>query len=119
LFAPVDVVLSMTDVVQPDLVFVRRERLNIIIKKNIVAAPGLIVEILSTRTEAIDRSKKKELYEQHSVKEYWLVEPEKRQIECFSLEEQTLVRKIIAQRNDTLTSFLLAGFSFEAGEIFP
>lgn len=45
----------MTDVVQPDLVFVAKERLNIITKRNIVDAPDLVVEILSESSETIDR----------------------------------------------------------------
>src|SRR5690554_2681848 len=62
LFSPVDVVLSMTDVVQPDIVFVAKERLNIIAEKNIVEAPDLVVEILSEHTGKIDRTKKMKLY---------------------------------------------------------
>jgi Uma2 family endonuclease len=119
LFAPVDVVLSMTDVVQPDLVFVAANRRNIITKKNIVAAPDLVVEILSEYTETIDRKEKKVLYEHHGVKEYWLIAPGERRIEQYSLEKQTLIQNTIAERDDSLFSSLLDGFSFEVKGIFP
>lgn len=85
-YAPVDVVLSMTDVVQPDIVFISSKRLNIITKKNIVEAPDLVVEILSEHTESIDRKKKKALYELHGVKEYRIADPHTRTLEIFTLE---------------------------------
>ncbi|MEW6227092.1 MAG: Uma2 family endonuclease, partial [Bacillota bacterium] len=45
--APLDVVLSEYDVVQPDLLYVSRDRLSIIKEANIWGAPDLVVEILS------------------------------------------------------------------------
>lgn len=49
----------MKDVVQPDLMYISSERLNIIADNNIVEAPDLVVEILSEATETIDRTRKK------------------------------------------------------------
>lgn len=71
----------MTDVVQPDLVFVSKKREKIITRKNIVEAPDLVVEIISEHTEAIDRNRKKTLYERYQVQEYWIVDPTEKQIE--------------------------------------
>jgi Uma2 family endonuclease len=50
-YAPVDVVLSMTNILQPDIVFVSSGRKHIIAKKNIVDAPDLVVEIILESTE--------------------------------------------------------------------
>jgi len=58
LMAPFDVVLSPTDVVQPDLLFVAAGRASIIGEKFISAAPDLVVEILSPSTEDRDRTVK-------------------------------------------------------------
>ena len=44
---PTDVVLSDTIVVQPDLLFISKERAHIITEQNIQGAPDLVVEILS------------------------------------------------------------------------
>jgi len=118
LFAPVDVVLSMTDVVQPDLVFVAKDRLNIITKKNIVDAPDLVVEILSEHTETIDRQKKMFLYEKHGVKEYWIVDPIKKMIEQFVLEEKTLQSHAKLKDIQKLSSIIIDDFSFPVSEIF-
>ena len=48
--APFDVVLSDTDVVQPDLLFVSNERAHIITDENVQGAPDLVIEILSPST---------------------------------------------------------------------
>jgi len=44
-------------------------------------APDLIVEILSARSDYLDRKVKVELYEGYGVKEYWLVDPERKEVE--------------------------------------
>ena len=49
-FAPFDVVLSDTDTVQPDLLFVSKERLHIITPDNVQGAPDLVAEIRSPST---------------------------------------------------------------------
>lgn len=116
--APVDVVLSMTDVVQPDLVYVSRERLNIITKKNIVDAPDLVVEVLSDNTETIDRQKKRVLYEKHGVKEYWIVDPSEKTIEQHILKENSFQIKATIRGNQSLTSMVIEKFTLTADDVF-
>ncbi len=75
-FAPCDVVLSDTDVVQPDLLFVSRERAHLLIGgDNVRGAPDPVVEILSPATADRDRGYKRALYAKHGAAEYWLVDP--------------------------------------------
>jgi Uma2 family endonuclease len=71
--APVDVVLSENDVVQPD-VFVVCDPAKIT-DKNIQGAPDLVVEVLSPRTAAKDLREKKALYQRAGVLEYVVVDP--------------------------------------------
>ena len=70
--APFDVLLSEPDggvsVVQPDLIFVSKERMGIITPANIQGAPDLLVEILSLSTRRLDMTTKLELYARHGVK---------------------------------------------------
>ncbi|MES3629219.1 MAG: Uma2 family endonuclease, partial [Longimonas sp.] len=73
LFAPIDVKLSDTNVVQPDLVFVAKERLDVIGEQVIDGAPDLVMEVLSPSTAHHDLTTKKRLYEMHGVQEYWVV----------------------------------------------
>jgi len=57
-----------------------------IIKRNaIFGAPDLVVEVLSPRTEKRDRGYKKNVYEAAGVKEYWLVDVDKRTVEIYEL----------------------------------
>ena len=81
--APTDVVLNEYNVVQPDILFIARDRLDIITEKNISGAPDLIVEILSPSTAYYALLEKKELYEKFGVKEYWIVDPKKQRVEVF------------------------------------
>ena len=73
--APLDVVLSETNVVQPDLLFVSHERADILTEANVQGAPDLVVEILSPSTTSRDWRIKLDLYAQHGVREYWVVDP--------------------------------------------
>jgi len=116
--APVDVILSMTDIVQPDLVFVARERLNIITKMNIVEAPDLVVEILSEHTETIDRQKKLALYEKHGVKEYWIVDPQGKAIDQFLLKENSFQLQTTVSGTQKLSSVVLEKLVLTADDIF-
>ncbi len=59
--APIGVVLSDTDVVEPDVLFVSQDRQEIIGDRAIEAAPDLVVEILSPSTRRTDEIRKRHL----------------------------------------------------------
>ena len=74
--SPFDVVFSFHDVVEPDLVFVAPDQLDILTAQNIQGTPALVIEILSPSTRKRDQEIKRLLYERTGVREYWLVDPE-------------------------------------------
>jgi Uma2 family endonuclease len=80
LVAPVDVHLADHSVVQPDVLYVSRERRSIV-KARIEGAPDLVVEVASPGTSRRDRGEKLRLYAESGVREYWLVDPAGRQID--------------------------------------
>ncbi len=86
--APMDVLLSRVDIVQPDIVVILESNASIITEKNIQGAPDLVVEILSPSTSARDRTLKKALYERVGVREYWIVDLERKRIEQFVLNAE-------------------------------
>lgn len=86
LFAPLDVILSDTAIVQPDLVYLASDRLSAISRRGIEGPPALAVEILSPSTTAIDRDIKHRLYARHGVPYFWLVDPDARVIEAYCRE---------------------------------
>jgi Uma2 family endonuclease len=83
--APVDVILSDTTIVQPDLVFVARDRRERVSARGIEGAPTLVVEIVSPSTAQTDRHTKRELYARFGVPCYWIVDPDARAIELYGL----------------------------------
>jgi Uma2 family endonuclease len=85
--APIDVQFTDHDVVEPDLIVVLAEN-DIITESRIQGSPDLVVEILSPSTKKSDEGLKKQLYEQHSVAEYWIVDPDKKSIRQFLLNER-------------------------------
>ena len=84
-YAPTDVVFSDTDIAQPDLLYISKERGEIITEPNIQGAPDLIVEIKSPSTKKLDTQLKRRLYARYRVREYWLVDPEDKTVEVFVL----------------------------------
>ncbi|MBF0492903.1 MAG: Uma2 family endonuclease [Deltaproteobacteria bacterium] len=117
-FAPVDVVFSEEDVVQPDLIFISKARLGIITEKNVSGAPELVVEILSPSTRDWDRSIKKRLYEKFGVQEYWIVDPEGQSLEILSLTEEGFQTFRCFQKNARATSPYFKELSFSVEQLF-
>ena len=117
-FAPTDVVLSDTDVVQPDLLFISRERSGIITPANIQGAPDLIIEIRSDSTAERDETVKRRLYAERGVKEYWLVDPEAATTTVLLLEKDSYQQVGFYRQGQDLTSPTLPGFTVNLNEIF-
>jgi Uma2 family endonuclease len=73
--APMDVFMG-DNVVQPDLLFISAERLNIIEGGKIKGAPDVVFEIISPSNAYSDTKIKFDIYERFCVKEYFIVYPE-------------------------------------------
>jgi Uma2 family endonuclease len=87
--SPIDVVLDegAALVVQPDLLFIARDRLSIV-RSRIWGAPDLVVEVFSPRTATRDRTIKLGWYRRYGVRECWLVDPTRRRVEVHEFTEQ-------------------------------
>jgi len=73
--APITVVLADTTVVEPDIVYIAKERLSIVSARGTIdGAPTLAVEILSPSTARNDRGTKRQLFERYGVLYYWIVD---------------------------------------------
>lgn len=115
--APLDMVLTNTRATQPDVVFISNERLDII-KERLVGAADLVAEVISPTSRRRDRIDKRDLYEQHGVKEYWLIDPEAATVEVLHLTrgEFQLVGRWHA--GETAESRLLKGFRAKVSDLF-
>jgi len=118
--APIDVRLGkFADPVQPDILFIRQERLGIIKGGWIEGAPDWIVEILSPSNWLDDRRTKYRLYARAGVGEYWIVDPDQRQVEVFVLRhgDYALVGRF--GPGERAHSEVLAGFQIDVDEMCP
>jgi Uma2 family endonuclease len=73
--APLDVVFSGLDVVEPDILYISHERAGVLTDQHVRGAPDLVVEILSPGTRKTDEITKRKLYERSGVREYWVIDP--------------------------------------------
>ena len=118
-YAPCDVVLSNTDVVQPDLLFVSREREHLLSGgENVQGAPDLVIEILSPSTADKDQGVKHELYGRHGVTEYWLVDPIAETVSIHRQRGGVLAATHTFGRGQTLRSPLLASLELQLDDVF-
>jgi Uma2 family endonuclease len=85
--APFGVVLDDGNGVQPDVVYVSRERQEVLTERGVKGAPDLVVEILSRSTEKRDRGIKMKSYAAAGVLHYWIVDPRARTLEAYRLTE--------------------------------
>jgi Uma2 family endonuclease len=118
--APIDVRLSeLANPVQPDILFICRDRLDIIRKDWIEGAPDLIVEVLSPSNWIDDRRTKYRVYALAGVREYWIVDPDKRQIEVFALRGSDY--EILGRfgPGEQAGSEVLSGFEISVDEVCP
>jgi Uncharacterized protein conserved in cyanobacteria len=99
-FAPLDVILSDTNAVQPDAMMIRRSRKSIVTSRGVEGPPDLVAEVLSPGSRKKDRLKKMAVYEKHGVPEYWIVDPETRTLEQYRLNglERLETDRIVRRR---------------------
>lgn len=112
------VIFSDFSGVIPDVIYISNERQKeIATGARVSGAPDLIIEILSpgAENERRDRHAKRQLYRKYGVKEYWIVDPEKRAIQVYRTSKLRLVATLGLR--DEITTPLLPGFSCKVKEI--
>ena len=72
--SPMDVILSDDTILQPDLLYIAKDRRGIV-GERVMGAPDLVIEILSPGSDKRDRTEKLDLYTKYGVAEYWIVSP--------------------------------------------
>jgi Uma2 family endonuclease len=109
--APLDVVFSEYDVVEPDILYVSRARASVMTEKNIQGAPDLVVEVLSPSTAQIDRTTKLKLYGRYGVAEYWVIDSMACSVEVYRLVPGGFELAAQLDSSQSLTSPLFPGLS--------
>lgn len=113
----------ISTIVQPDISVICD--ISRITGKGCVGAPDLVMEILSPYTSVRDLNIKFKLYEKSLVKEYWVIDPGNEYIRIFLLSDEgkygegTLYSMYdLSDRDTTVPSDLLKGFSVDLKELF-
>ena len=120
-FAPFDVIFSMFDIVEPDLLYMSNERAQrVLTDANVKGTPELVIEIGSEGTRKRDETIKRRLYERSGVSEYWVVDPEIDVVRVYRRGTGAFKRPIElrAEDNEVLTTPLLPGLSLPLARIF-
>ena len=116
-FAPLDVILSEHDVLEPDLLFVLNEHRDIL-QDWVRGAPDLVIEILSPTTESRDRGIKLKAYARYGIGEYWIVDPTAQAVEVYRLTAEGFHLATTGAKGQTVETPLLPGFSLTVDSIF-
>lgn len=97
-------------VYRPEVIFVRSDRLSAMTEK-IVGPPDLVVEVISRGSRRIDSVTKKADYERFGVMEYWLIDPQNRQITFFRMRDGRWT--VVQPQGDTFMSEAVPGFRLD------
>ncbi|QQK78936.1 Uma2 family endonuclease [Salicibibacter cibi] len=85
--APMDVHLDEDNVLQPDVIYISNENMDIVHGQKIEGPPDLVVEILSPRSGKHDKIRKKAVYEHFGIPEFWVVDPPHETVDQFVLDK--------------------------------
>jgi Uma2 family endonuclease len=118
LAAPIGVYFSNLDTFQPDLLFIAAQHREIIGAKVIESAPDMIIEILSPSNTRRDLNRKMEVYERSGVREYWIVDPRKKSVDCFTNVEGKFKLDAHVDIDGVIRSSIIEGFEVAARTIF-
>lgn len=116
--APSDVEFDKGNIYQPDVFFIRNERLGMVDKHGAKGAPDLVVEVISGSTGRLDLGPKKMIYAAKGVVEFWAVLPRTLEIEIYRFHESADAPIAIMRSGETVTTSLLPGFELAVAEIF-
>jgi Uma2 family endonuclease len=114
--APIDVILTPHDVVQPDLVVVTD--VGQISARGIEGAPTLLVEVLSPTNVAYDRATKSRRYAALGVPHLWFLDPQARRLEGFRLERRAWQLVLEGEADSRLEPLDWPGLVIRLGELW-
>lgn len=94
---------------EPDLAYIRKDRLKIIQKTFVDGPPDWAMEIVSPDSVDRDYVKKRYQYEEFGIKEYWIIDPMVEKVTCLRLGRDGKYKKVKVTRG-ILKSKALPGF---------
>jgi Uma2 family endonuclease len=111
--------LEIDQAPEPDILFVAKERLDIIQREGVFGAPDLVIEILSAGTVYYDRDAKFRAYERAGVRELWLIDPYgPAGTEFYQLQGRRFV-PVMPDERGILRSVAVPGFWIDVAWLWP
>jgi len=102
---------------EPDIVIILNERRDIVGQSRVEGAPDIVVEILSTDRNR-DLVRKRQIYAEAGVTEYWPIDPRNDTVTQLELRGGVYVERAILAADDVLTTPLLPELAIPLSEIF-
>jgi len=94
---------------EPDVVFVSRERADVIKESYLDGPADLVVEVVSPESRSVDRGEKFSEYEAGGVREYWMIDPQRKRAEFYQLNEEGFLEPALVGGDRTYRSRVLEG----------
>ena len=119
LFADFVVALSLENqtLLAPDLCIVLRERLDSVGDRMVEGAPDIAIEILSSDRRR-DLVRKRHLYAEAGVKEYWIFDPVNDTATLLELRGNEYVERSVLRADGVVTTPLLPGLEIPLADVF-
>jgi Uma2 family endonuclease len=102
---------------EPDLMFVSQSRMSLLMKTYLDGPADIAIEIVSPDSSVRDRTEKLAEYEAAGVREYWLIDPERKRADFF---EQGADRRFypVPLADGCYHSQVVPGFWFKVQELW-
>jgi Uma2 family endonuclease len=99
---------------EPDILFVAQANLGRITKQYLDGPADLVVEVISPESSGRDRGDKFYEYEMAGVREYWLIDPQREQVEFYRLDAQGHYTLALGGHTGEYTSIVIPGLTLDA-----
>lgn len=116
-YAPLDVYLDESTVLQPDLLVLLGDRARFAGETGIQGPPTLAIEIASPSTASRDLVIKRDLYARHGVPEYWVVLPDERTVIAYGDPADGKYQREVTV-HDRIDSATIPKLSVDLAELF-
>lgn len=116
--APLPVELTRRKYREPDVVFVRPERIQTM--RSQPRGADLVIEVVSEGRENWERDyvEKRADYADAGIAEYWIVDPQQRQLTVLALEGNAYRESGVFFAGDKAVSVVLPGFTVKVDDVF-
>lgn len=108
---------QIENVVQPDIsVICDAAKLD---ERGCRGAPDWVIEVLSPSSAAHDQIRKRDLYERHGVREFWLIHPTDKLVMVYLLEQGGFGKPLVRELDGELESSAVPGVRVDLSRLLP